>query len=165
MRESPEVPRRRKTRQRALIYAIVASTDAHPTADWIYERARESMPSLSLGTVYRNLQVLARDGKIRAIDAWGKTARYDADLSTHYHFVCTGCGAIRDVPRPARQDARLAGLFTLPGFSVTGHSLEFQGLCASCSRSRKGDESPRSAKKKGKEKPCPVSTKLKRTKI
>jgi Fe2+ or Zn2+ uptake regulation protein len=121
-----------------LIYAIVASTDAHPTADWIYERAKETMPRLSLGTVYRNLQVLAREGAIRAIDAWGKTTRYDADLSTHYHFVCTACGAIRDVPKPAGEEARLARRFSLPGFSVTGHRLEFQGLCAPCSKSEKG---------------------------
>lgn len=125
--------RSRETRQRALIYEIVASTDAHPTADWIYERARLALPRLSLGTVYRNLQVLAREGKIRAIDAWGKTTRYDADLSTHYHVVCLACGAIRDVPRPPGEDARLARLFSLPGFSITGHRLEFHGLCVSCS--------------------------------
>ena len=148
MKPLPETPRHRETRQRALIYALVASTDAHPTADWIYERARESMPRLSLGTVYRNLQVLAREGKIRAIDAWGKTTRYDADLSTHYHFICTSCGAIRDVSKPAGEDARLAGLFALPGFSVASHRLEFQGLCASCSKSRKREDLPRSAKKK-----------------
>jgi len=122
--------RSRDTRQRALIYAIVASTESHPTADWIYERARTSMPRVSLGTVYRNLQVLAREGRIRAIDAWGKTTRYDADVSSHDHAVCVACGAIRDVPRSG--DRLLGNGASIPGFSITGHRLEFHGLCASC---------------------------------
>lgn len=144
--ETPLRPR--ETRQRALIYSIVASTETHPTADWIYERARERMPRLSLGTVYRNLQRLAAEGRIRAIDAWGKTTRWDADLSAHYHFVCTSCGAIRDVPKPEGEDVRLARLFPLPGFSITGHRVELEGLCASCTRvpPRKRRRSARSAK-------------------
>lgn len=140
--------RSRETRQRALIYAIVASTESHPTADWIYEKARERMPRLSLGTVYRNLQRLAAEGRIRAIDAWGKTTRWDADLSAHYHFVCTSCGAIRDVPKPEGEDARLARLFPFPGFAITGHRVELEGLCASCAarvHPRKRDRSSRSA--------------------
>ena len=141
-------PARRDTRQRALVYSIVAGTDAHPTAEWVYERARERMPRISLGTVYRNLQVLAREGKIRAIDAWGKTTRYDADLSTHYHFVCVDCGAIRDVPKPPGGDARLERLFSIPGFTVTGHRLEFQGRCAHCPPPRKGEKSPSPASKR-----------------
>jgi len=144
--ETPHRPR--VTRQRALIYSIVASTETHPTADWIYAQARERMPRLSLGTVYRNLQRLAAEGRIRAIDAWGKTTRWDADLSAHYHFLCTACGAIRDVPKPEGEDARLAGLFPLPGFSITGHRVELEGLCAACTRvpQRKGRGSARSAK-------------------
>jgi len=134
-----ETPSRtRETRQRALIYAIVASTETHPTADWVYARARETMPRVSLGTVYRNLQRLAAEGRIRAIDAWGKTTRWDADVSTHYHFLCTECGAIRDVPKPEGEDARLAAALRLPGFTVTGHRVELQGLCASCTASTRG---------------------------
>lgn len=130
--------RTRETRQRALIYAIVASTETHPTADWVYARARETMPRVSLGTVYRNLQRLAAEGRIRAIDAWGKTTRWDADLSTHYHFLCTECGAIRDVPKPEGEDARLASALRVPGFTITGHRVELQGVCASCTASSRG---------------------------
>jgi Fe2+ or Zn2+ uptake regulation protein len=139
--ESP--PRTRETRQHALIYAIVASTETHPTADWVYARARERMPRLSLGTVYRNLQRLAAEGRIRAIDAWGKTTRWDADLSTHHHFVCTACGAIHDVPKPEGEDARIAASLRLPGFTITGHRLELEGLCASCAGGRRPGVSAR----------------------
>lgn len=149
-------PARRDTRQRALVYEIVASSLEHPTAEWVYARARRRIPRISLGTVYRNLQVLAREGRIRAIDAWGKTTRYDADLSTHHHFVCTGCGAIRDVPKPPEEDERLRQLFSIPDFTITGHRLEFEGRCAHCSPPRKQGESlPAEAKKEKRRTPCP----------
>ena len=137
------------------MYSIVAGTDTHPTAEWVYERARERMPRISLGTVYRNLQVLAREEKIRAIDAWGKTTRYDADLSMHYHFVCLDCGAIRDVPKSPSGDAHLERLFSVPGFTVTGHRLEFLGRCTHCPPPRKGEKSPSPESKRSERRaPC-----------
>ena len=141
------VARTRETRQRALIYTIVASTGTHPTADWVYARARERMPRVSLGTVYRNLQRLAAEGRIRAIDAWGKTTRWDADLSAHHHFVCTGCGLIRDVPRPEGESASIFASFSLPGFTITGHHLELEGLCPACTGAA-GSHAPRVSARK-----------------
>ena len=129
--------RRRDTRQRALVLAIVASTESHPTADWVYERARRAMPKISLGTVYRNLQLLAREGKIRAIDAWGRATRFDADLSDHDHFLCVDCGAIHDVPRRPGDEARIGRSFSARGFTLTGHRLEFRGRCPNCSTPRR----------------------------
>jgi Fur family peroxide stress response transcriptional regulator len=127
----------RQTRQRELVYRIVASTSGHPTADWIYAEARKLLPSVSLGTVYRNLQVLDREGRLRAIDSWGKPTRYDADLSDHYHFVCLGCGSISDLPKPPDGESRLAPLVRARGFVVTGHKLEFEGYCPDCGKKRK----------------------------
>ena len=127
----------RQTRQRALIFEIVASTEIHPTADWIYEQARRKMPRLSMGTVYRNLQVLEREGRIRAIDTWGRAVRYDADLSPHYHFVCDGCGAITDLEKPEGSDARVAGLMHARGYTLTEHLLEFRGRCPGCRKNER----------------------------
>jgi Fur family peroxide stress response transcriptional regulator len=122
----------RQTRQRALIYRIVASTERHPTADWVYEQARRQIPNVSLGTVYRNLQVLEREGRIRSLGFLGRATRYDADLSDHYHFVCGGCGAIFDMEKPEDGDARVGELLREREFTVTGHRLEFRGLCPDC---------------------------------
>jgi len=124
----------RQTRQRALIFEIVAATTSHPTAEWIHQEARRRMPRLSLGTVYRNLQILEQEGRIRAHDAWGRTTRYDADLSDHYHFLCAGCGAIFDVDKPEDGDRSVQALLREGGFFMTGHRLEFHGLCPDCAR-------------------------------
>ncbi|HTD52528.1 MAG TPA: transcriptional repressor, partial [Thermoanaerobaculia bacterium] len=57
---------RRQTRQRHSIYEAVAATNSHPTAEWVYEQVRRSLPRISLGTVYRNLQLLVGEGKLKA---------------------------------------------------------------------------------------------------
>ena len=86
----------RHSKQRDQIYEIVKNTEEHPTADWIYERAREMMPAISLGTVYRNLGQLVDHGMIRSLEYKG-AVRYDGRLEHHHHFVCKTCGRIHDV--------------------------------------------------------------------
>src|SRR5690242_17638759 len=137
----------RQTRQRDLVFRLVASTSGHPTADWIYAEARKFLPNVSLGTIYRNLQVLEREGRVRAIDSWGKPTRYDADLSDHYHFVCLGCGSISDLPKAANGDARVAPLVAGEGFLVTGHTLEFRGYCPGCAKEAKSKDVLREGEK------------------
>ena len=55
------------TRQQQLIYDIVASGPAHPTAEEVFVRAREALPSLARGTVYRNLGRLTEEGRSRML--------------------------------------------------------------------------------------------------
>lgn len=128
----------RQTEQRKTIYAIVAAVKSHPTADRIYDAARRRLPAISLGTVYRNLQVLESEGKIRALNFGGRATRYDADLSDHYHFLCRGCGAIFDVEKPDGSDAHVGTLLRRRGFRATGHRLEFHGLCGACQKPARG---------------------------
>lgn len=134
-------PPRRSTRQRALVYETVAQTDSHPTAEWVYERVRRSMPRVSLGTVYRNLQILVQAGRLRA---WtrGRTTRFDADLSAHDHFVCDRCGLLVDLERAEEAFASQRKL-AARGHQVRDRVLEFVGLCRTCRRARKtGGRSP-----------------------
>lgn len=124
----------RQTRQRTIVFELVASTPIHPTADWVYTHARRRLPRISMGTIYRNLQVLEREGRIRAIESSSRSTRYDADLSEHDHFLCGHCGGIFDIER--RDDAEPGAARGLrgKGFNVTGHRLELHGSCPGCSR-------------------------------
>lgn len=121
---------RRVTSQRLLILETVRSTDRHPTAEWVYRRVRRRLPRVSLGTVYRNLRVLAEEGLLQELEAGG-LGRYDGNLARHDHFRCTACGRIVDVPAPAgrRLGARAAAL---AGFEISHHRVEFYGRCAAC---------------------------------
>ena len=85
MNTAPAAPPRRSTRQRRVVFEAVIGTKSHPTAEWVYDAVRREMPRVSLGTVYRNLQVLAEEGKIRSFERGGRI-RYDGDLALHDHF-------------------------------------------------------------------------------
>lgn len=119
----------RYSQQRERIYQAVCRSSEHPTAEMVYNSLKAEMPRLSLGTVYRNLHQMAREGRLRELE--GPVARFDAILRRHTHFTCTGCGRVLDldgVPYDDRLD-RLAGEM---GCVVEGHDLMFSGLCPAC---------------------------------
>jgi Fur family transcriptional regulator, peroxide stress response regulator len=119
------VPRRR-SRQREVILRIVRETDSHPTAEWIYERARRRIPNLSLGTVYRNLSLLVEEAAIQRLMTGDGVVRYDRRLGDHAHFICTETGRVMDVEAPAMDE--LIELFRhQTGHRVTSCRILFYG--------------------------------------
>jgi Fur family peroxide stress response transcriptional regulator len=103
----------------------------HPTAAWIYERLKKEIPDLSMGTVYRNLNILIEQGLVRKIDFGSTFDRFDANIDPHYHFVCEKCGAITDLDLPI--DASLnEWVNDKTQFKAKRHRIEFYGLCNRC---------------------------------
>ena len=86
----------RFSKQRELIKNIVQTTNSHPTADWIYKKAKKKLSNISLGTVYRNLSQLNQDGIINILYD-NNIARYDWNTVSHDHLKCQQCGDITDV--------------------------------------------------------------------
>jgi len=123
-------PRTRDTRQRRLVYETIRATTSHPTADWIFDRVRTTMPKISLGTVYRNLSVLRDEGLVREIFGTDRRAHYDANTMQHAHFICSECGAITDLHGIPEYEWR--ALKELVGCEVTELRIEFAGVCAAC---------------------------------
>jgi len=121
----------RKSKQREAILRILRGTTSHPTAEWLYERVRQEIPRISLGTVYRNLRLLKQDGKLLELDFAGAQSRFDGNTQNHYHFMCERCGRIFDVDEPVNKamDDEVA---QKTGFKVNDHRLEFRGLCKDC---------------------------------
>ena len=119
---------RRFSHQRERIYQAVRSSHAHPTAEAVYSQLKPEMPRLSLGTVYRNLRQMAAEGRLAEVD--GPVARFDACLTPHTHFRCTGCGAVMDLELP--YDPALDAQAAKECCTVTGHSLCCTGLCPQC---------------------------------
>lgn len=126
---------RRETRQRRLVYEAVAGTKAHPTAEWVYARVKRAMPRISLGTVYRNLQLLVADGRLCAWSR-GRTTRFDADLAAHDHFSCEACGLLVDLER-TRESFSSERKLAARGYQVRDRVLEFVGLCRDCRRGKR----------------------------
>ena len=120
---------KRYSRQRELIYEALRQTEQHPTAEMIYQWLKPANPSLSLGTVYRNLNLLADEGAIRRMAF--PVERYDAKTMPHPHFCCDQCGAVYDLHLP--YDAELDRQALLAsGHDVTGHEVVFHGICTKC---------------------------------
>lgn len=122
----------RMTRQRGVILAILRGTELHPTADWIHREARKVLPTMSLGTVYRNLSLLARQGVVVALRQAGGQTRYDAKTSRHHHFTCQGCGEISDLDEGAADRELARRIARRTGLTVTGCKIELIGYCRSC---------------------------------
>ncbi len=126
---------RRMTAQRQVILEELRRVKTHPSADELYEMVRRRLPRISLGTVYRNLELLAEQGSIARLDAAGGARRFDGDVSEHCHVRCLGCGAVADAgPSPPLGSERPAQ--APPGYQITGRRLEFIGYCPVCRASR-----------------------------
>ena len=122
---------KRYSRQRELIYQSLCASTEHPTAEMVYRMLKPDNPSLSLGTVYRNLNLLSAEGLIVRMPF--PVERYDADVSPHPHFACRKCGQVHDLDLP--YDHQLDRLAARSGDEVAGHSILFTGLCAQCAQS------------------------------
>ncbi len=123
-------PRTRETKQRRVVYETAKDTKSHPTADWIFEKVRRKLPKVSLGTVYRNLGVLKDEGLVRELYGNDRRAHFDADMSSHAHFICMGCDQIIDVR--GVKDIEWQTLKDLVGCEVEDQEILFGGRCPAC---------------------------------
>jgi Fur family ferric uptake transcriptional regulator len=126
-----------------VILEELRASGAHLTADELYERVRRRVPRISLGTVYRNLEILSDCGLIRKLGPETSQMRFDGRVSAHYHVRCLRCGRIEDVfIEPFEELGRAAESAT--DFRIVGYTLEFEGVCPACEcRSAAGGERDR----------------------
>jgi len=122
----------RNTRQRGVILEILQETREHPTAEKIYNDARLTIPNISLGTVYRNLNFLQDQGLVREIRPFdGSSTRFDGVPYPHAHFHCTRCSALHDIALPHDFDnlsiSRTNGIST-----ISSIELNILGECTNC---------------------------------
>jgi Fur family peroxide stress response transcriptional regulator len=126
----------RNSRQRQRILEILKATDAHPTADWVYKKLKDEIPGLSLGTVYRNLNVLTDQGHIQKLPFGSTFDRFEAQLSPHYHLVCEQCGLIKNFTMPHPVDINKQAEKT-SRFKIFRHRIDFFGVCEKCRKVNK----------------------------
>lgn len=124
---------RKYSRQRELIKNFLAERKDHPTADMVYQSVRQQNPNISLGTVYRNLTLLADSGEINRLNMGDGVDHFDADTSPHYHLLCTKCGRVVDLEMDSIEsitDTASAGF----NGHVAGHVTYFYGTCCNCTK-------------------------------
>ncbi len=119
------------SRQRESIKTFLQARHDHPTADLVYSCIREEFPNISLGTVYRNLNLLVDLGEVRKLTFGDGKDHFDWDTSPHYHFICDHCGAVIDLPIGPFAEAEACNGICSVG-EITGHTVYFRGTCQEC---------------------------------
>jgi Fe2+ or Zn2+ uptake regulation protein len=121
----------RTTHQRTVILEEIRKGNTHPTADEVYEMVRKRLPRISLGTVYRNLEILSACALIQKIGPVSTQMRFDGNPHNHYHIRCIYCGRVEDAPI-GMIDSVEQEMLTASDYTILGHQLEFIGVCPAC---------------------------------
>ncbi len=130
-------PMIRLTTQRQIILEELAKVKTHPTASELYDMVRKRLPRIGLGTVYRNLELMAENGMILKLEVGGTQKRFDATTEDHYHIRCSQCGRVDDIDVPVI-DSLVESAAESTAYQILGHHVEFTGICPSCQKKRKG---------------------------
>ena len=123
----------RLTTQRQIILEELAKVKTHPTASELYDMVRKRLPRIGLGTVYRNLELMAENGMILKLEVGGTQKRFDATTDTHYHIRCSNCGKVDDIDTPV-MDELVREAAASSSYQVLGHHVEFSGICPGCQK-------------------------------
>ncbi len=121
------------SKQREMIKDFLMSRKDHPTADVVYMNVRQQNPSISLGTVYRNLTLLADIGEIQRLRLGDGVDHFDADISKHYHFICSHCGRVIDLEMEDIDSVMEIAGQRFNG-RILGYTTYFNGLCEDCTK-------------------------------
>jgi len=122
----------RATRQMAAVYDVLSAALDHPTAEVLCARVRGRLPRVSLGTIYRNLDKLREQGRVRVLRLDGGEAHFDARTEAHDHFACLRCGAVQDLP--GAPSATPVDETRTAGCVVQWQTTAYYGHCSDCVR-------------------------------
>lgn len=119
------------SRQRELILNTVVQNPIHPTADEVYSMVRQSEPNISLGTIYRNLNLLSDQGYLQKISMPETSDHFDGRTDSHHHLLCEKCGKLSDIGIGSVEELE-QGLKQLTDVQVTGYRIFVTGVCQNC---------------------------------
>lgn len=132
MNQIVELPNMRLTTQRQIILEELSKVKSHPTANEVYDMVRKRLPRIGLGTVYRNLELMAESGIILKLEVGGTQKRFDATTELHYHIRCMDCGRVDDIELPVQHQINKAASENT-SYQIFSHHIEFSGTCDQCS--------------------------------
>lgn len=124
----------RNTQQRRAILDYLRNTVSHPRAEDIYVSLKSNFPSLSFGTVYRNLRILSEIGEIQELRYGNSASRFDGNTTNHPHFTCEICGNVFDIEEEFVKLDKV--IFSgVKNFVIKSYRLELFGSCLHCKNS------------------------------
>jgi Fe2+ or Zn2+ uptake regulation protein len=118
------------TNQRRKILDYLRSVKTHPTAEMVYKDLKKELPSMTLATVYRNLNHLAEQGEILKFEV-NCVSHFDGDLSFHQHCICCKCGKVKDLFEKKITNNTLKSL-RITDFEPKSLNIIIYGTCKKC---------------------------------
>ena len=125
----------RYSKQREAILNYMKASKEHPTAEMVYEKIRQDLPNLSLGTVYRNLTLLVELGELIIIRTTNQMQRFDAKIDDHYHWQCKQCGMVEDLDMAVHEELNEEAQ-KVSGVKMNNHEMCFFGVCKICAQNK-----------------------------
>lgn len=122
------------TKQKNLILDFINNSRIHPNANDIYESCKDILPNISLGTIYRNLNILVENGLIKRIKMPNHVDRYDRMECNHAHFICMKCGKIIDLDYKFEDKKE-----NIDGNKVLDYEISFKGICKNCQNNKESE--------------------------
>lgn len=124
---------RRNSKQRDIIRKYLHGRTDHPTADKLYSEIHQEYPSISLGTIYRNLICLTESGEIQALNIGDGSTHFDPNPKLHAHFYCKRCKSIFDLFSDKFEDVINEAISEFNG-KVEDCKVSITGICPECSK-------------------------------
>lgn len=123
----------KRSKQRERMLELLRRTETHPTADWLYQALKKEFPNLSMGTVYRNLNILVEQKLIQKLPFGSTHDRYEVIKDPHYHLVCDMCGCVQDFDMPHYTEINKQAQ-KMSRFNISRHRIDFFGTCEKCQK-------------------------------
>ena len=127
----------RNSKQKEIILDALKKYRIHPTADELYKYIHQDYSDIGVATVYRNLNKFAEKGLIRKITGLDGSSHFDSCIEPHYHFMCSCCGKIYDIPGNIAQDL-IAKAEEFTDCKINSMDITFRGLCRECEDKHNG---------------------------
>ena len=125
-------PSTKPFRKRNAILQYLQDTKAHPSAETVYADLKQQIPDLSMGTVYRNLNLFCQQGMASVIATVRGVERFDANTEPHVHFICSDCDRVIDLMQMEIPESMRSQAASHSGGEVEQCSLSFTGRCCQC---------------------------------
>ena len=119
-------------RKRNAILAYLQSVTNHPSAEMVFTHLKQEIPDLSMGTVYRNLNLFKNQGLAVSVATVKGVERFDGNTDPHVHFICSDCDAVIDLMEMEIPQALRSAAESCSGGQVADCHLTFTGLCKEC---------------------------------
>ncbi len=119
------------SKQREAVKHYLQSHTTHPTAEMVYQDLKKTMPNISLGTVYRNLNLLVEHGDALKLNIGDGTDHFDGVTDPHYHFICKKCNRLFDLKMKRLEHIDSLASIEFDG-EIDGHIVYFHGICSDC---------------------------------